>query len=175
LATPEYGIKLLQYRISQHHNRVIPTMRLSSPSNLTRSRYSHRLLRPILLSPSLLCPLSPTRFLSPPHSPPPLTVDTFFPQYVRFFKVLDWVNLVSLVFVVVYCILWIGVLFRCPKSRLRSRYVMGTAVALVFWHIPGLITLIATPKNVLCSNAITRATEQNQLCAVQGSPHWRVN
>ena len=114
--------------------------------------------------------MSPVPHKVPPTRlpPPPLTVDTFFPQYVRFFKVLDWVNLVSLVFVVVYCILWMGVLFRCPKLRLRSRYVMGTAVALVFWHIPGLITLIATPSKVLCSNAITRATEQNQLCAVQG-------
>jgi hypothetical protein len=146
-------------------------MRLSTPSNLTRSRHSHGLLCPILLSPSLLCSLSSTRSPSPPPlPPPPLTVDTFFPQYVRFFKVLDWVNLVSLVFVVVYCILWMGVLFHCPKSRLRSRYVMGTAVALVFWHIPGLITLIATPKKVLCSNPITRATEQNHLCGVQGFP-----
>jgi len=48
---------------------------------------------------------------------------------------------------------------------------MGTAVALVFWHIPGLVTLIATPEKVLCSNEITRATEQNQLCAAQGCPH----
>ena len=98
-------------------------------------------------------------------------LDTFFPQYVRFFKVLDIVNLVSLIFVVMYCLLWIGILFRCPKFRLRSRYVMGTAVALVFWHIPGLITLIAGPKKVLCQNAITRATETHHLCGAQGNCH----
>jgi hypothetical protein len=96
-------------------------------------------------------------------------LDTFFPQYIRFFKALDIINLVSLIFVIVYCLLWIGILFRCPKFRLRSRYVMGTAVALVFWHIPGLITLIADPKDVLCQNAITRATEKNHLCAAQGN------
>ena len=168
----EYGIKhvRLQYRLPQHHNSFIPGMRCSSASNLTRSRHSHRLRRPILLSPPLLCPLSSTRSILP-RSFSALTVDTFFPQYVRFFKVLDWVNLVSLVFVVVYCILWVGVLYRCPKSRLRSRYVMGTAVALVFWHIPGLMTLIAAPRNVLCMNEITRATQQNHLCAVQGTPY----
>ena len=78
-------------------------------------------------------------------------------------------NLVSLIFVVTYSVLWIGILFRCPKFRLRSRYVIGTAVALIFWHIPGVITLIATPEKVLCENAITRATETNHLCGVQGN------
>jgi hypothetical protein len=48
---------------------------------------------------------------------------------------------------------------------------MGTAIALVIWHIPGFITLIATPKNVLCHNSITRATETNRLCAAQGPQH----
>src|SRR5271170_4956266 len=72
-------------------------------------------------------------------------------------------------FVVLYCVLWIGILFRCPKFRLRSRYVMGTAVALVLWHIPGFITLVVTPETVLCQNEITRATESNRLCAAQGS------
>ena len=71
-----------------------------------------------------------------------------------------------------YCFLWIGILFRCPKFRLRSRYVIGTAVALVFWHIPGFITLIAQPRKVLCQNAITRATETNHLCAAQGNRHF---
>jgi hypothetical protein len=97
-------------------------------------------------------------------------VDTFFPQYVSFFKVLDIVNLISLFLVVVYCILWVTVLSRSLKFRVRSRYVMGTAVALVIWHIPGLITLIAKPENVLCQNPISRATEKtNQLCAAQGT------
>ena len=145
-------------------------MRCPSPSNLSRSRNSDRFRRAILLSPSLLRPLSPTRSVPQQYF---LTEDTFFPQYVGFFKVLDWVNLVSLVFVVVYCILWVGVLYRCPKSRLRSRYVVGTAVALVFWHIPGVITLIASPRKVLCMNEITRATQQNHLCAVQGPPHFQ--
>jgi len=63
------------------------------------------------------------------------------------------------------------VLCRSAKFRVRSRYVIGTAAALVIWHTPGLITLIAKPETVLCDNPISRATEQtNQLCAVQGNP-----
>lgn len=45
---------------------------------------------------------------------------------------------------------------------------MGTAIALVFWHVPAFITLAATPDKVLCHNAITRASEDNHLCAFQG-------
>ena len=89
---------------------------------------------------------------------------------MQFFKALDYVNLLSLIFVLIYCLLWIGVLYRCPKTRMRSRYVVGTAVALVLWHIPGFITLIAKPKKVLCANEITRASTSNPLCAAQGSP-----
>ena len=51
---------------------------------------------------------------------------------------------------------------------MRSRYVVGTAVALVFWHIPEFITLVAKPNKVLCENEITRATTSNHLCAAQG-------
>lgn len=88
-----------------------------------------------------------------------------------FYKVLDIINLLSLILVVLYCVLWLSVLYRSPKFRVRSRYVMGTAVALVIWHIPGLITLIAKPETVLCQNPISRATEKtNQLCAAQGHP-----
>jgi hypothetical protein len=47
--------------------------------------------------------------------------------------------------------------------------VVGTAIALVFWHIPGFITLVATPKKALCDNEITRATNANRICVVQGS------
>lgn len=115
-------------------------------------------------------PTRPPNKFRPPFELRVYMADTFFPQYVRFFKVLDIVNVISLFFVVVYCILWMTVLYRSPKFRVRSRYVMGTAVALVFWHIPGLITLIATPETVLCENPISRATEKtNQFCAVQGA------
>ena len=99
------------------------------------------------------------------------SVDAFFPQYVGFFKVLDIINLISLFFVVLYCIIWMTVLYRSPKFRVRSRYVIGTAAALVIWHTPGLITLIANPETVLCDNPISRATARtNQLCAAQGPP-----
>jgi hypothetical protein len=101
--------------------------------------------------------------------------DTFFPQYVQFFKALDYVNLLSLILVLIYCLLWITVLYRCPKTRTHSRYVIGTAVALVLWHIPEFITLVAKPKNVLCQNEITRASMSNHLCAAQGTMltcHW---
>lgn len=47
--------------------------------------------------------------------------------------------------------------------------MVGTAIALVFWHIPGFITLVATPKKALCDNEITRATNANRICVVQGS------
>lgn len=124
------------------------------------------------------CVPCPPQGTTRPPTPPCLVlnltfcaIDTFFPQYVGFFEVLDIINLISLVFVLVYCILWITVLHRSPKFRVRSRYVMGTAVALVIWHIPGLITLIAKPETVLCENPISRATEKtNQLCAAQGAP-----
>lgn len=98
-----------------------------------------------------------------------LISDTFFPQYINFFKILDIVNLVSLILVAVYCLLWVGVLYRCPKFRVRSRYVVGTAVALLLWHLPGFITLVAKPDEVLCSNEITMASNSHRLCAVQGS------
>lgn len=103
------------------------------------------------------------------HTVLTLTGDTFFPQYVGFFKALDVINFVSLTFVVLYCLLWIAILYQSPKFRVRSRYVIGTAVALVLWHTPGFITLVAKPKNVLCSNPITRATEATHLCALEGN------
>lgn len=58
--------------------------------------------------------------------------------------------------------------------------MVGTAVALVFWHIPGFITLIANPKKVLCENDITRASSSHRLCAAQGSDpigltHFRIH
>lgn len=135
-------------------------------------------LLPISLGPGGMTGFDARSFCLPPCCVPcppqgtlsPLLItDTFFPQYVSFFKVLDVVNLVSLLLVLLYCLLWIGVLYRCPKFRIRSRYVVGTAVALVFWHIPGLITLVAKPVNVLCGNEITRATNKNRICLAQGT------
>ncbi len=102
-----------------------------------------------------------------------LISDTFFPQYITFFKILDIVNLVSLILVALYCLLWVGVLYRCPKFRVRSRYVVGTAVALILWHLPGFITLVATPDEVLCLNEITMASDTHRLCAVQGLSHFK--
>ena len=82
---------------------------------------------------------------------------------------LDIVNLVSLIFVVLYCLLWISVLHRCPKTRVRSRYVVGTAIALILWHIPGFITLVGKPEPVLCENEITLALQSHTVCAIQGT------
>ena len=84
------------------------------------------------------------------------------------FEALDIVNVVSMVLVVVYCLLWVTVLCRSPKFRLRSRYVVGTAVALLLWHLPGFITLVGKADNVLCDNSITRGSEANHLCTAQG-------
>ena len=82
---------------------------------------------------------------------------------------LDIVNQVSLIFVVLYCLLWISVLHRCPKTRVRSRYVVGTAIALILWHIPGFITLVGKPEPVLCENEITLALQSHTVCAIQGT------
>jgi hypothetical protein len=101
-----------------------------------------------------------------------LISDTFFPQYITFFKILDIVNLVSLILVALYCLLWVGVLYRCPKFRVRSRYVVGTAIALMLWHLPGFITLVAKPAEVLCLNEITMASNSHRLCAIQGRSHF---
>ena len=82
--------------------------------------------------------------------------------------ILDIINIVSLTLVILYCILWLSILNRCPKFRLRSRYVIGTAVALVLWHLPAFITSVAKPQNVLCENKITSALNNNRVCTAQG-------
>jgi len=154
---------------------------MASP-NLNWTRDLDWIRRSVILSAPMLCSLPSSKY--PCLTRPPLQcssvgwslylcgVDTFFPQYVSFFKGLDIVNLISIFFVVLYCIIWTTVIYRSPKFRVGSGYVMGTAVALVIWHIPGLITLIAKPQAVLCENPISRATaKSNQLCAAQGNRH----
>ena len=140
-------------------------MYLATPSNINRTRYSNRLRRRFILHPTLLCALS-----APKYHPPlvPTNKDIFFPRYVPVFEALDVVNAISIVLVVAYCLLWTTILYRSPKFRLRSRYVVGTAVALFLWHLPGFITLVGKPDNVLCDNSITRGSDANHLCLAQG-------
>jgi hypothetical protein len=72
-------------------------------------------------------------------------------------------------FVLGYCLLCVVVHARFPEYRVRNRFVVGTAFALLLWHIPGVITLVASPKEVLCANEITLASNRSSLCAISGN------
>jgi hypothetical protein len=94
-------------------------------------------------------------------------VDTFFPQYLQYFKMVDVVNFVSFTLSFAYfCILLLCLLAQ--DRRVVTPYIICHTFALVFWHLPGVITFVARPDNVLCENQITRASDDNQACNVEG-------
>src|SRR5438552_2507793 len=104
----------------------------------------------------------------PASAVPWLTEDTFFPQYARSFEVVDIINLLSLTLVLGYCLLWLTVLRHHQIFRVRNGFIVATAFALVLWHIPGFIILVATPDRALCENPITWASYSNRICSAQG-------
>jgi len=78
-------------------------------------------------------------------------------------------NSISFTLVLLYCGLHAVLLHSSRNLEIGHRYVLGTSLALVILHIPGIITVIAGPERTLCDDPVTRASGDNGICNAQGN------
>lgn len=82
------------------------------------------------------------------------------------FDTVLYVSTISMCLMLLHLLL----LLLFPITFVRTKYSMGLSVALIFFHAPEAIGLIAGKNNVLCNDATQPATgDTNLLCLLQGS------